>query len=97
MTDLAIVDGDSTPLQARVGTKFAYGTTGVREALLSFAVSSAHDILEEEILIHAGGKQVQARELAGTAYGLAVRAAHGWRGHRVHEQCRVVGGSRDGP
>ena len=62
MTDLAIVDAAATPLQARVGTKFAYSTTGVREALLSFAVSNAHDILEEEILIHAGGREVQAVE-----------------------------------
>lgn len=76
MTDLAIVDADSTPLRARVGTKFAYGTTGVREALLSFAVSSAHDIVEEEILIHAGGTQVEARELAGN---------HGTRLHHVED------------
>lgn len=74
MTDLAIVDAASTPLQARVGTKFAYGTQGVREALLSFAVSNAHDIIEEEILIHAGGKQIEARELAGN---------HGTRLHLV--------------
>ncbi|EKA62454.1 transglutaminase-like domain-containing protein [Janibacter hoylei] len=74
MTDLAIVDAAATPLQARVGTKFAYSTTGVREALLSFAVSNAHDILEEEILIHAGGREVQARELAGN---------HGTRLHLV--------------
>ena len=76
MTDLAIVDADSTLLQARVGTKFAYGTTGVREALMSFAVSNAHDILEEEILIHSGGRQVEARELAGN---------HGTRLHVVDE------------
>lgn len=74
MTDLAIVDAAPTPLRARVGTKFAYGTNGVREALLSFAVSNAHDILEEEILIHAAGRQVEARELAGN---------HGTRLHLV--------------
>ena len=74
MTDLAIVDAAPTPLRVRVGTKFAYGTNGVREALLSFAVSNAHDILEEEILIHAGGREVQARELAGN---------HGTRLHLV--------------
>ena len=74
MTDLAIVDAAPTPLRARVGTKFAYGTDGVREALLSFAVSNAHDILEEEILIHAAGRQVEARELAGN---------HGTRLHVV--------------
>lgn len=76
MTDLAIVDADPTPLQATVGAKFAYGTTGVREALLSFAVSSAHDIVEEEILIHAGGRQIEARELAGN---------HGTRLHLVED------------
>lgn len=76
MTDLAIVDSTTTPLRARVGTKFAYGTTGVREALLSFAVSSAHDILEEEILIHAAGRRVEAVELAGN---------HGTRLHLVEE------------
>lgn len=81
MTDLAIVDADSTPLQARVGTRFAYGTNGVREALLSFAVSSAHDIVEEEILIHAGGRQIEARELAGnhgTRLHLVENVGDGW-------------------
>lgn len=76
MTDLAIVDAAPTPLRARVGTKFAYGTNGVREALLSFAVSNAHDILEEEILIHAAGRQIEARELAGN---------HGTRLHLVED------------
>ena len=76
MTDLAIVDADPTALRARVGAKFAYATTGVREALMSFAVSAAHDILEEEILIHSGGRQVEARELAGN---------HGTRLHLVEE------------
>ncbi|GAA8845237.1 transglutaminase family protein [Helicobacter pylori] len=76
MTDLAIVDAAPTPLRVRVGTKFAYGTNGVREALLSFAVSNAHDILEEEILIHAAGRQVEARELAGN---------HGTRLHVVED------------
>lgn len=76
MTDLAIVDADPTALRARVGTKFAYATSGVREALMSFAVSGAHDILEEEILIHAGGRQVEARELAGN---------HGTRLHLVED------------
>lgn len=81
MTDLAIVDADSTPLQARVGTRFAYGTNGVREALLSFAVSNAHDIVEEEILIHAGGRQIEARELAGnhgTRLHLVENVGDGW-------------------
>lgn len=76
MTDLAIVDADPTPLQARVGAKFAYATNGVREALMSFAVSNSHAILEEEILIHAGGRQVEARELAGN---------HGTRLHLVED------------
>ncbi len=76
MTDLAIVAADPTPLRARVGTKFAYGTTGVREALLSFAVSTAHEIVEEEILIHAAGRQVEPIELAGS---------HGTRLHLVEE------------
>ena len=74
MTDLAIVDAAPTPLRARVGTKFAYGTRGVREALLSFAVSGAHAILEEDILIHAAGREVEAVELAGN---------HGTRLHVV--------------
>lgn len=76
MTDLAIVDAAPTPLRARVGTKFAYGTTGVHEALLSFAVSGAHTILEEEILIHAAGRRVDAVELAGN---------HGTRLHLVED------------
>jgi len=76
MTDLAIVDAAPTPLRARVGTQFAYGTTGVHEALLSFAVSSAHDIVEEEILIHAAGREVEAVELAGN---------HGTRLHVVED------------
>lgn len=76
MTDLAIVDSVSTPLRARVGTKFAYGTKGVREALLSFAVSRSHEILEEEVLVHAGGRQVQPVELAGS---------HGTRLHVVDD------------
>ena len=76
MTDLAIVAAEPTPLRARVGTKFAYGTNGVREALLSFAVSSAHEILEEEILVHAAGRQVEPIELAGN---------HGTRLHLIED------------
>ena len=75
MTDLAI-DADATPLHATVGAKFAYGTTGVSQALLCFAVSHAHAVLEEEILIHAGGRRVRAHELAGD---------HGTRLHLVEE------------
>ena len=74
MTDLAIVAADATGLRARVGTKFAYSTSGVRDALLSFAVSSAHEILQEEILVHAAGEQVEPVELAGN---------HGTRLHLV--------------
>lgn len=76
MTDLAIVDAAPTPLRARVGTKFAYGTTGVSEALLSFAVSGAHDLVEEDILVHAAGRQVEPVELAGN---------HGTRLHLVED------------
>ncbi|NYF98593.1 transglutaminase-like domain-containing protein [Janibacter cremeus] len=76
MTDLAIVAADPTTLRARVGTKFAYSTTGVREALLSFAVSSAHEVLEEEILVHTGGTQVEPIELVGS---------HGTRLHLLEE------------
>ncbi len=76
MTDLAIVDADSTPLRARVGTKFAYGTSGVSRALLSFAVSGAHDIREESILVHAAGRLVEPREIPGD---------HGTRLHVVDD------------
>ncbi len=76
MTDLAIVDAASTPLRARVGTKFAYGTKGVKEALLSFAVSRAHHVVEEHLLVHAAGRQVEPQELAGN---------HGTRLHLVDD------------
>lgn len=76
MSDPAIDAADPTPLRARVGTKFAYGTRGVREALLSFAVSHSHEVLEEEILVHAAGRQVEPLELAGD---------HGTRLHLVED------------
>ena len=81
MTDLAIVDAAPTPLRARVGTKFAYGTTGVSEALLSFAVSGAHDVVEEDILVHAAGRPVDPVELAGnhgTRLHLVEAVGDGW-------------------
>ena len=83
MTDLAIAEADSTPLRARVGAKFAYGTSGVSRALLSFAVSGAHDIREESILVHAAGRLVEPREIPGaTARGCTsstTSATVGWR------------------
>lgn len=76
MTDLAIVDARDTPFRAKVGTTFAYGTNGVRSALLSFAVAHSHAVVEERILVHAAGKEVTPRELAGD---------HGTRLHLVED------------
>lgn len=76
MTDAAIVEAQPTPLRAKVGTTFAYATTDVRSALLSFAVANSHDVLEERLLVHAGGREVTPRELAGD---------HGTRLHLVDE------------
>ncbi len=55
----------STPpgLRAKVGTTFAYGVTDVRSALLSFAVSSHHVLVSEELTLHVGGEKVVPAEL----------------------------------
>ena len=65
---------DPTPMIARVGAKFAYATTSVDAALMSFAVSDAHVVLDETILVHAAGEQVEPVELRGD---------HGTRLHLV--------------
>lgn len=74
MTDLA--SAAPSPLRARVGTTFAYATQGVGEALLSFAAAEGHELLEEDVLVHSGGRQVEPRELAGD---------HGTRLHLVDD------------
>lgn len=81
MTDLAIVDARPTPLRAVVGTTFAYGTDGVRSALLSFAVAGSHSVVEERLLVHAAGREVTPRELAGdhgTRLHLVEGVGSGW-------------------
>ncbi|GAB3109454.1 transglutaminase family protein [Janibacter alkaliphilus] len=76
MTDAAIVEGRPTSRRARVGATFAYATTDVRSALLSFAVAGSHEIVEEHLLVHAAGREVTPRELAGD---------HGTRLHVLDE------------
>lgn len=63
-------------LVARVGCTFAYGTTDVHSALLSFAVAGTQDVVDERILVHAAGRQVEPVELQGD---------HGTRLHLVED------------
>ena len=71
----------STAMTAKVGTTFAYGTTNVRAALLSFAVSDAHIIVDERVLVHAAGKEITPTELRGdhgTRLHLVEGVGSGW-------------------
>lgn len=72
---------DATAMTAKVGTTFAYGTTNVDAALLSFAVSDAHVIVDERVLVHAAGKEITPTELRGdhgTRLHLVEGVGSGW-------------------
>ena len=71
----------STAMTAKVGTTFAYGTTNVDAALLSFAVADAHVIVDERVLVHAAGKEITPTELRGdhgTRLHLVEGVGSGW-------------------